>query len=284
MKYRIAAVLVVTFAAVLGQAQTRPWETTPSPNIVPPTPDVKAAATPDVIIKASGFRKGIPIEMSTSLPAPTTPGKYNGTLGTVVILSGKASVGVLPGRVSAGKQMTLVEYMNGHENQRFSFSLAFTGELPQAVVAVGQPDETATYDVLAGILTRTKEGFAVRFDQRVRMETGKYHAVIYSFGPPRGFAEVMFDATLPGAVVIIPEYGIAEATPKPITFRYWAGTPIHAFIKRPGSFDAPVTLNFETDASGMDWLVTGDGRYFIPKTPTAPITRIVALFEEPGQP
>jgi|GEM_PF-5212292 len=215
--------------------------------------------------------KGSPISVTTSLD--------DATLGTVEIQSAGESMGVLPAvvRVQMKQPLVLVEYRNGLAQQTFRFELPFNGPFPQAIVALGD-DTNGFDDILAGVVIASKTQYQVRFDKRLRVKNGKQGFQL-ALGPTKGFAAILFDSNPAGATLIIPQSGITATTPATLSLRYHRNETIHAFVKRQGSFDAPVTLKFVTDDNKVDWLITGDNRYAIPATPTTPITRIVALFE-----
>jgi hypothetical protein len=245
---------------------------------------VQAQDAPQLVTQLSHrVKKRELVNITTSLPPPDA--SLDGALGNVEIRIGNQPAGVLPAavRVQNGTELLLIEYVSGRPTQTFRCYLGITGTLPQAVVAIGD-DKNGFDDVLAGVFMKNSTvGFELRFDKRIRIANGKM-GLAFMLGPVRGFAEVLFDSMPPGATLLIPQYGITATTPATVSLKYREGDTIHAFMKRNGSFDAPVTLNFETDGDNVDWLVTGDGRYAIPASPTAPIARIVALFEAIASP
>src|SRR5437868_4966269 len=171
--------LIAAFAALFAQTQAPP------------------------LMPGHGAKKGVMYAMSvsTSLPpiaagAPT----LDGMLGTVEIQSNGQPAGVLPAvvRIERGGQLALVEYNdNGQPIQTFRCTLPFNGKVPQAIVAVGD-DKNGFDDVLAGVLTKSSIGFDLRFDQRIRIANGKM-STAFATGPIKGFVEILFDSTVPGA-------------------------------------------------------------------------------------
>jgi hypothetical protein len=273
MRSRIIGVLGIALTAALAHGQDKPWlHVVPAPE--PPSIKILAAqeATPEVIAKAIARTPGIPMLVSTTLSPKE--------LGTVEIVNSDESAGILPAVVSAhdGGEIKLVEYMpSGIISQTFRCLLTFTGSNPQAIVAIGD-DNVEAYDVLGGVLMTTDIGYELRFDKRARLSTGVFKQELHSLSIPKGYAEILFDSQPSGATILVPSYGIVATTPATLSMKYWPGKTILAYMKRDGSFDAQVKLRFVTD-NNADFMVTGDGRYLIPPTPTTPIARIVAMFE-----
>ena len=247
MKYQFAAVLLLF--ATLASAQTA---------------EKKGK-------KPSGPQ--FPLNVTTSLGEDV--------IGTLEIQVDDQPAGVVPAVVRArgNGELVLVEYRNGFMGQRFRCSLASLKKIAgaQAILAVGD-DKNGFDDVLAGVVLMSKSGVELRFDQRIRIPNGKM-AASAAMGPTRGFVEILFDSNPAGASLTVLPSQVAATTPATLSLKYHRNETMRAFVKRDGAFDALITLKFETDSNNVDWLVTGDGRYRIPASPTAPITRVIALFE-----
>jgi hypothetical protein len=271
MRPRIVALLSIALAAEFAHSQTAIQQA------YQVSVKVKAAAkaTPEVVARAIARTPGIPM-LVTSTISPSE-------LGTVEILNDNEPAGILPAVVSAhdNGEITLVEYgVDGKVKQRFHCKLVFHagGTLPQAISASGENTYEAN-EALTGVWLASDIGYTFRFDKRLRFPTGKYLPTLHALSVPKGYAEVMFDSTPEGATIVIPSHQITATTPAPLSLKYRTNDTIVAYIKRDGNFDAKVTLRFETDDQNTDWMVTGDGRYAIPSSPTSPIARVVATFE-----